>query len=213
MMAAIIANGDLPDSEHLTSILDRTQLCICADGGANGAHRLGIIPDYVIGDLDSIDDEALQYYRYHSPSTRIIHQSDQSTTDLEKCLVFLQQYPVETCYLLGVTGDRSDHFLYALHLLHLFSRRMNLIMISRHQQIFLVRDQVEFDSVSDTVSFFGFPEAGGVTTEGFHYAIKDCRIGMNTIQSISNRIERVPARLTIRSGCLLVIVSRNEDNR
>ena len=50
---AIIANGTINDSKFHLELLKDSDIIICADGGANSAKELGIIPNYVIGDLDS----------------------------------------------------------------------------------------------------------------------------------------------------------------
>lgn len=209
MKAVIIANGDLPSPSIVRSILDQSDLCICADGGANAVRQRGIIPNYIIGDLDSIDPATREYYQQFPAVTPIIHQTDQNTTDLEKCLTFLCHYPVSTCYLLGVTGDRMDHVLYTLHLLTCFTPRMNLMIITDTQSMFLVKDRYEFKVKPVTISFFGFPEAMGVTTRGFEYELTDCQMSFATLQSLSNRIISLPAVIDIRSGQLLVIISGN----
>ena len=50
----LICNGEQP-SRSLARRLARLADCIiAADGGANGARKMGIVPDLIIGDLDSI---------------------------------------------------------------------------------------------------------------------------------------------------------------
>ena len=49
---AIIANGTIKDYDFHKKMLKDSDIIICADGGANKAEELQIIPDYIIGDLD-----------------------------------------------------------------------------------------------------------------------------------------------------------------
>jgi thiamine pyrophosphokinase len=68
---------------------------ICADGGANRLYDRAIkvdaedlvIPQYIKGDLDSIRDDVKEFYR--KKGTQILHDVDQNTNDLDKCLQLL----------------------------------------------------------------------------------------------------------------------------
>ncbi|MCH7973671.1 MAG: thiamine diphosphokinase, partial [Bacteroidetes bacterium] len=52
----IIANGKCPKKSELKYFVEQGySTIICADGGANSALKLKINPDYIIGDLDSIE--------------------------------------------------------------------------------------------------------------------------------------------------------------
>ena len=56
----IIGNGKSPRKEVIKYLLRKDySTVICADGGANSAKKLGIIPDFIIGDLDSICDKTV----------------------------------------------------------------------------------------------------------------------------------------------------------
>mgnify|MGYP003362281492 CR=1 FL=1 len=73
---------------------DARPVRVCADGAANklyefissesGAELSDYIPDYVVGDLDSITDDIRSYYT--SKGCKIIQQHSQYATDFTKCL-------------------------------------------------------------------------------------------------------------------------------
>ncbi|MGI6468137.1 MAG: hypothetical protein ACOX0Q_03810 [Syntrophomonadaceae bacterium] len=46
-----------------------SDLIICADGGANYAHEMGLIPAYIVGDMDSIRPEVKEFFA-HQPGNR-----------------------------------------------------------------------------------------------------------------------------------------------
>ena len=54
---------------------------IAADGGANRLYDNNMMPDAIIGDLDSLENRG-----NFGPDTKIIHFKEQETTDFEKCL-------------------------------------------------------------------------------------------------------------------------------
>ena len=54
MTALIMANGEYSDPNWYQQKVHYYSYVICADGGADAAKRIGIMPDLIIGDLDSI---------------------------------------------------------------------------------------------------------------------------------------------------------------
>ena len=50
----IFANGDLPDLNQARTLMRSDDFIICADGGTHHALALGLTPNLVIGDMDSI---------------------------------------------------------------------------------------------------------------------------------------------------------------
>jgi len=60
----IIANGKCPKKSEIKYFVKQGySTIICADGGSNSAMKLKIIPDYIIGDLDSVEESTLKYFK------------------------------------------------------------------------------------------------------------------------------------------------------
>lgn len=55
MKAIIIAGGKAPSKELLKEEMKDYSYIICADSGANCLYEYGITPDFILGDMDSID--------------------------------------------------------------------------------------------------------------------------------------------------------------
>ncbi|MDP1779452.1 MAG: hypothetical protein Q8K73_04185 [Anaerolineales bacterium] len=53
----IFANGDLPDPDKAHALLRESDFIIAADGGTRHALALGLTPNIIIGDLDSLNVE------------------------------------------------------------------------------------------------------------------------------------------------------------
>ena len=77
----LILNGNLSNYKDIISFLDKYNIIICADGAVNKIIKLGIEPDYILGDLDSISDENLKKYY-----DKIVELKDQNYNDLHKSL-------------------------------------------------------------------------------------------------------------------------------
>ena len=55
--ACILANGEFRHAERLLPLVREADLVIAADGGANWLAAQGLIPDILVGDMDSVTDE------------------------------------------------------------------------------------------------------------------------------------------------------------
>ncbi len=75
----IAIGGSDIDKAAISPLLGHFPL-IAADSGANTATTMGVMPDHIIGDFDSIGDMK------QFPPDRLIHMAEQDNTDLEKTL-------------------------------------------------------------------------------------------------------------------------------
>ena len=102
----IIANGEFPRHHIPLEILDHAKTIICCDGSINSLIRLQKEPDYIIGDMDSIDDKLKIQFE-----DKLIIINHQNTNDLYKTLSWCVENNIEKTYILGATGKREDHTL------------------------------------------------------------------------------------------------------
>jgi len=124
----LVGNGDI-SVKHFDKLIKSEIPIIAADGGANRLKRLGLIPEIVVGDMDSIKDK--EFFEKHS---RLIEIKEQNSTDLEKCLRTISA----PLYLaLGFIGTRFDHSLEILHVLQ-SNPDKNIIFFSQRDVIFLI---------------------------------------------------------------------------
>ncbi|UYN98225.1 MAG: thiamine diphosphokinase [Devosia sp.] len=103
---AIVGGGSV-DQQLLADLARRGIPLIGADGGGDTIGAAGLVPEAIIGDLDSLSDRAAWESR-----TRVVHIAEQLTTDFQKCL-YSTSAPVTLA--VGMTGKRLDHTLAALN--------------------------------------------------------------------------------------------------
>lgn len=110
---------------------------VAADGGVKAVLAEGLMPEAVIGDLDSIRDRD----RAQVPAERVHHVAEQDSTDFGKCLA-----RIEAPLVLGVgfLGGRLDHQLAVLHGLMRFADRPCLLIGAR-DVVFLAPPEVRLD--------------------------------------------------------------------
>ena len=90
--------------------LDLAPQVICADGGADVALSLGLDPSAVIGDFDSLSEQA----RKTIPEERLHPIAEQDSTDFDKCLRHIAAPLVLGA---GFDGSRVDHQMAAFNTL------------------------------------------------------------------------------------------------
>ena len=96
-----------PDT--LRRALARAPRLVAADGGADTVLSVGLVPDLVVGDLDSISDAARAAF-----ADRLRHIPEQDSTDFDKAL---RTSPATLTIAVGFLGARVDHFLACLSVL------------------------------------------------------------------------------------------------
>ena len=110
MRAIIIANGQIHEGDFYRSLVVPTDLVICADGGASNALALGLQPQVVIGDLDSLDSN-LQAQLEADGCQVLAHPARKDETDLELALHYAIEHGVDEILILGALGGRIDQTL------------------------------------------------------------------------------------------------------
>ncbi len=151
--ACIILNAPMVSHSVLASMLSSSVLNICADGGSNimydtmGDQQDPILPDAVIGDLDSIRQEVKQFYEERGVS--ILQIVDQDRTDLEKAMDFAESNlrGAEPCFIsiigsIGAHEGRIDQFFAVMNVMFRFKNSPVLRPVQvGNQSILLVLDE------------------------------------------------------------------------
>jgi thiamine pyrophosphokinase len=114
----IVSGGRLGDQSFFQEKITRMENClfICCDGGVRHFQYLGIKPDVIIGDMDSIDP-ALQA-SYSKQGVKIIkYPVNKDFTDTELALNYALNLKPEAIFIWGALGGRIDHALANVFLL------------------------------------------------------------------------------------------------
>lgn len=106
----VLVGGGPLDPKIFAFVAARAGFFVAADGGGDALLANGVIPDAVIGDMDSLSDAA----RGAIPSDRIHLVEEQDSTDFDKAL---RGIDAPLIYAVGFSGARLDHELASLHVL------------------------------------------------------------------------------------------------
>ena len=109
----IVANGSLPRTRRITNLIENATHVIVCDGAINNYFSYSKrLPDYVIGDGDSLDPVLIN--QWNLPFYKV---EDQETNDLTKAVLSGKERGWDNFVIIGATGGREDHSLANIFLL------------------------------------------------------------------------------------------------
>jgi thiamine pyrophosphokinase len=207
MKSIIIANGSLMDKNCFLNEYDSADYVICADGGARYTYRFGYMPDYIIGDFDSLEPEILNFYINQDVEV-IRYSKEKDFTDTELCIEkAIELGSSEICILAGV-GDRIDHNLGNIGLLHIINESgIQGYIVSDNCYIYICSSELLIrGNIGDVVSIIPYKsDAKGVCLEGLKYPLENADINFGRPLGISNEITEEICKIKVIEGQLLVI--------
>lgn len=204
--ALIVANSILPNATILEECRHRADFILCADGGANRARERGLVPDFIIGDLDSIFPKT----RAAFSQAQFIHRPSQEATDLEKTLEFAVERKISNALLVGITGLRFDHQIGNLNIAEKFCDRL---MIEMHDDfgigMFLNAQNGEARFcgkafVGQQISLFAFRRAEGILTTGLKYPLQNEALEWAVRDGLSNEAIAEEVEIRLKAGVLFI---------
>ena len=182
---------------------------ICADGGVDTAARLGLHPDLIVGDFDSLEGELPQ-------DVETIHLPvEKDETDLLYGVKEGFRRGYNQFVLLGALGGpRFDHSIASLCVLSYIADRggRGVLADGRTRVFVLSSGRLVFtDLKGSTLSVFPF---GGdtcrVTYKGLQYPLLDYTLQLNDALGGSNSIVEDRAEVLLHQGRALVILLEAE---
>lgn len=209
---AVISNGTILDYNRIKGIIKKEyDYIICADGGSRHAYEMAIIPDLIVGDLDSISEEIIDYYKSQNVDIKTFpSEKDQTDTQLAIDMA-IEKYPMRIG-LFGCTGNRLDHTLSNInHLFYIKEKNTKGILIDDHNEIILADTINTIEGKEgDTVSLVSISDkTEDITLQGFKYPLFKAVVLRGDSIGISNELKCEKGIIQKGKGELLVIKSRD----
>ncbi|MBU1174879.1 MAG: thiamine diphosphokinase [Alphaproteobacteria bacterium] len=176
----VVVGGGGFDPAVLRDLVGRGALVVGADGGADAALLAGVVPELVIGDLDSLED--VEAWRER---TRVVAIDEQDTTDFEKCLYSVSA-PLTVA--LGMTGGRFDHTLAALHSVTLHGASRRIVLVDAVDAAMALSGAAELDLPAGTrVSIHPLSTVCFLRSEGLRYQLDGLTLAPGLRTGTSNQ--------------------------
>ena len=168
----LILNGKIPDWENILSFLKKYDSIICADGAANKIISLGIEPDYILGDLDSIDKKNLKKY-----SRKIIELKNQNYNDLHKSLLWCKEKNIKTINIIGIDGKRIDHTIGNFSIILDCISFIDITIHTKYGVLYTINKERKFkDCYKKNISIFNSKSGNKITTHGLKYNLDNAHL-------------------------------------
>jgi thiamine pyrophosphokinase len=199
----VLAGEDLPLST-LNCFLQQAKYIIAADGAANRCAEAGLLPNLIVGDLDSLRE--VPELR-EIPRRRI---EDQNTTDADKLLASLEEFSGSRIAITGLEGDLPDHTLAAYA--SIFASPLRPEILFRRGVMYPLSGPITQRSpakLGRRVSLIPFTACQGVCLTGVEWPLTKALLAPGTSTSISNRATADSVGFSIEAGDALLFIGRD----
>ncbi len=199
-----LAGGGPFGRRDLALCLTRAPVVVAADGGADRLLRLGVMPEAVIGDFDSLSSAA----RAAIPEVRQHPMAEQATTDFDKAL---RSVDAPFVLALGFAGARLDHGLAAMNTL-VQRAAQRCILIGPQDVAFAAPARLDLKlMVGEPLSLFPMGPVTGRST-GLEWPIEGIDFAPDGAIGTSNRVVARQVVLEFdRPGMLVILPRRRLD--
>ncbi len=215
MKAVILAGGDIVVTDKLKDLCGDAKLVVAADSGLRHAAGLGLSPDIIVGDFDSVREEVLAEY---PDLPRLEHPPEKDLLDLELALNYAQEQSATreiTQYLIvGGLGDRFDQSLAAVLIAAKWQREgYDLSLQSGDRAVYLLAgaDEVRLKLPPNQLfSLLSLAERSTVSLEGAKYPLThaELELSFGVGLGVSNEVARSPLRVRLADGLVALILEQ-----
>lgn len=192
----------------------RADVVIAADSGLHHAIRLGLSVDVVVGDLDSVDEQAL-HAAVAAGAVVERHPVAKDQTDLELALDAALARGVDALTVVAGFGGRVDHQLaaalllasdaYAAVVVDAFLGDARILVL--HGGTVSARRAITADPGTTLTLLAVHGPAVGVRTHGLAFALDGEELRAGSTRGVSNLFASDEAVVSIERGTLLAIVT------
>lgn len=181
---------------------EKDDLVIAADGGYDFAAALGLKVDILIGDLDSIKEQAL-------PGNHITHPKEKDDTDMMLVLKYALEKGYYRFEIYGGLGGRLDHTIANLQALTFLAKKgASAILHGENYKITTVHNSFITFPAKDTgiISVFSLSDKSkGVSIKGLKYPVRHGELTNDFPLGISNEFIGKEVTISVRKGTLGVL--------
>ncbi len=209
MRGLVITGGRAPEPRIIARYAETCDLCVAADSGLDTAIAAGIVPDYAVGDMDSLTDRSLLSRLREG---RVITMPrDKDATDTELALGLLRDKGCAETVLIGGSGGRLDHIL-ALRALFDGVNAPSVWVGEESLAVTLGARfpfrRIELSAIPEDEPISVFAVGAGphaLRGTGLRWPVDDLRWDSGAY-SLSNRRDGTPCEIEAKAGSFIVIL-------
>ena len=187
-------------------------MLIVVDGALEITDSLGMMPDYIVGDFDTVDHKVLEKY----PKQLILrHPPEKDQTDTELALETAISAGCDKILLFGATGSRLDHSLANIFLLQrMAAKDVTAEIYNETNKLYLKTGSFKIKKAEQYGAFVSLlpltERVENVTLDGLKYSLENRTFYREDTLGISNEIIAEEATVTFSNGMFLVVESKDK---
>lgn len=219
MKKTLIISGGNVNLEFAAKYCEKEQFdyFIVADNGLKVAEDIGITPDYIVGDFDSISPLILYKYENRNDVSIRRFMPEKDFTDTYAAIDIAIEGGSFSIHILGGTGSRLDHTIANILMLQMaLEKGVEAIIVSENNRIRLLGRKCRRIIIKKEnykyVSLIPFtPVVTNITTVGMKYNIEkyNMYVDKEISRGVSNEILGSEGEISIDEGTLIVIESND----
>lgn len=168
----ILADGTYPEHEIPLEYIRNAERIVCCDGSAEKLVNQGVIPDAIVGDLDTLPEYIVKKF-----PGRVFRIREQETNDLTKAFNWCINKDYRDIVILGATGKREDHTLGNISLLGEYAKEATVIMVTDTGIFRPLTESSTLDSFpGQQVSVFCVDPGTMITSIGLKYPLRSRKL-------------------------------------
>lgn len=203
----ILGAGPIQDYQTSRSFLQQDDFILCADGGYAHARKMGLLPDLLIGDFDSMripEDAGCEIDSY---------PPEKDDTDMLLALKSGLERGFRNFLILGGLGGRLDHTVANFTVLaYAAAHHAKAVLRDEKNAVILLRNAEMAIPPCPGFKMSVFPYGGsahGVSLRGVKYPLKDYDMDPYCTLGVSNEILPSGAAVSVKRGTLLLLFSKD----
>lgn len=215
-MNTIIVSGGNIGNEGLALLKEASSIysnIIAVDKGLEALNKLNIIPNYMIGDWDSIEKDILKKYEINKKIKMIKLNPEKDYTDTHMALKLAINIGSTNITIIGGTGTRIDHMIGNIHILkEAMEKGISCKIIDENNEIQLINKDVQIlkDKKYKYISLIPLTDkVEGITLKGFKYSLTKESLTIGQSLGISNEQIEDIAKIEIDNGILIFVKSKD----
>jgi thiamine pyrophosphokinase len=206
----LVLAGQPPSDELITWRMEEADYSIAVDGGYLCFRQAGLVPDTLIGDLDSLSDEENPWSEF--PELKVVHLHEQDSTDFEKALNWIQiNTNTKKLIILGGLGKRTDHLTTNLLVASVADQSLEITFDDDQEWMRRVTPSCPLSlhgRKGANLSILPLCESSGVTTKGLQWELNSENIGGSKIVGQSNRCKSDLVEIKCETGNFFVFLEK-----
>jgi thiamine pyrophosphokinase len=206
----LVLAGQPPSDALITWRIEEADYSIAVDGGYLCFRQAGLVPDTLIGDLDSLSEE--EHPGSEFPELKVMHLHEQDSTDFEKALNWIQvNTNIKKLIILGGLGKRTDHLTTNLLVASVADQSLEITFDDDQEWMRRVTPSCPLSlhgRKGANLSILPLCESSGVTTKGLQWELNSENIGGSKIVGQSNRCKSDLVEIKCETGNFFVFLEK-----